>query len=75
MKATLSNVAVVCMTNLICPAWEELASWDTNEELEEPQEIQCYKAQAAIEPQINTNVESFLLMFLLTALHQGIVDK
>ena len=28
----------------------ELASRDTNEELEGPQEIQCYKAEAAIEP-------------------------
>ena len=45
-------------------AWEELDSRDTNEELEEPQEIQCYKAEAAIEPQINTNIESFLLVFL-----------
>ena len=35
-----------------------------NEELEEPQEIKCYKAEAAIEPQINTNVESLLLVFL-----------
>ena len=65
MKATLSDeVAVVCMTNQICAGWGELASRDTNEELEEPQEIQCYKAEAAIEPQINTNVESFLLVFL-----------
>ena len=58
--------------------WGELASGDANEELEEPLEIQCYKAEAAIELQINTNVESFLLvfyLFLLTALYQGIIDK
>ena len=48
------------MRNKIC-AGEKFASRDTNEELEEPQ---CYKAQAAVKPQINTNVESFLLVFL-----------
>ena len=45
MKAGLS-------ARFLC--WGELASRDTNEELEESQEIQCYKAEAAIEPQINT---------------------
>ena len=44
--------------------WGELASRDTNEELEEPQEIQCYKAETAIKPQIKTNVDNFLLVFL-----------
>ena len=41
-------------TRFLC--WGELASRDTNhnEEMEEPQEIQCYKAEASIEPQINT---------------------
>ena len=63
MKATLSDVAVGCTTNQICAGRGELASRDTNEELEEPQEIQCYKAEATIEPQINTNIQSFLLMF------------
>ena len=63
MKATLSDVAVVCTTNQICAGRGELASRDTNVELEEPQEIQCYKAEATIEPQINTNIESFLLVF------------
>ena len=53
-----------CLHNQLDLCWGELASRDTNEELEEPQEIQCYKAEAAIEPQINTNVESFLLVFL-----------
>ena len=54
----------------------KLASRDTSEELQEPQEIQCcYKAEVAIEPQINTNVGSFLLVFLLTALYQGIINK
>ena len=41
MKAILSDVAVICTTNEICAGWGELAS-DTNKELEEPQEIQCY---------------------------------
>ena len=66
MKATLSEQDVdVCRTNYICAGRGELASRGTNEELEEPQKIQCYKAEpeAAIEPQINTN-ESFLLVLL-----------
>ena len=53
-----------CLHNQLDLCWGELASRDTNEELEEPQEIQCYKAEAAIEPQINTNIKSFLLVFL-----------
>ena len=56
----------------------ELALRDTNEKLEESPEIKCYKAEAAIEPQINTNVESFcwcFYLFLLTALYQGIIGK
>ena len=52
-----------CTRNKIC-AGENLASRDTNEELEEPQQIQRYKAEAAIKPQINNNVEIFLLVFL-----------
>ena len=67
-----------CLHDQLDLCWGELASRDTNEELEEPQEIQCYKAEAAIEPQINTNVESFywcFYLFLLTALYQGIIDK
>ena len=42
-------------------AGENLTPRDTKKEREEPQEIQCYKAEAAIKPQINTHVESFLL--------------
>ena len=72
MKAPLSKRASwLCFLHKkwhLC--WGELA-WcnhgqarDINEELEEPQEIQCYKAEATIKPQINTNVESFLLVFL-----------
>ena len=45
-----SDVAAVCMVNYICAGQGELASRVTNEELEEPQEIQCYKAETAIEP-------------------------
>ena len=37
----------------------ELALQGTKEELQELQKIQCYKVEAAIDPQINTNVESF----------------
>ena len=58
--------------------WGEIVSRNTNEQLEEPKDIQCYKAEAAINPQINTNIESFLLVFLfvlLTALHKGIIGK
>ena len=54
---------VFCTRNEICGG-ENLASRDTNEELEEPQEIQCYKIEAAIKPKINTNVENCLLVFL-----------
>lgn len=43
----------------------KLALRNTIEELQERQEIQCcYKAETAIKPQINTDIESFLLMFL-----------
>ena len=59
-----SDVAAVCTANYICAGQGELASKVTNEELKEPQEIQCYKAKTAIEPQINTNVESSLLVLL-----------
>ena len=66
MKAALSKrVTWLCYLRQqrdFC--WGELASSDANEELEEPHEIQCYKAKAAIELQINTNVESFLLVIL-----------
>ena len=44
-----------CLHNQLGLCRGELPSRDTNEELEEPQEIQCYKAEAAIEPQINNN--------------------
>ena len=45
--------------------WGKLASRGISKELQEQQEIlRCYKTEAAIEPQINTNVESFLLVFL-----------
>ena len=54
-----------CLHDQLDLCWAELASRDTNEELEEPQETQGYKAEAAIEPQINTNVASFLLVFLI----------
>ena len=64
MKAALSEQRSCCQHDQLDLCWGELASRNTNEELEEPQEIQCYKAQAAIEPQVNTNVESFLLVFL-----------
>ena len=64
MKATLSERRSCCLHDQLDLCWGELASRDTNEELEEPQEIQCYKVEAAIEPLINTNVESFLLVFL-----------
>ena len=63
MRAALSTErhrCVFCTRNAIYGG-ENLASRDTNEELEEPQEIQCCKAEAAIKPQINTHVESFLL--------------
>ena len=53
-----------CLLNQLDLCWRELTSRDTNKELEEPQEIQCYIAETAIEPQINTNNESFLLVFL-----------
>ena len=50
--------------------WGELDSRDTNEELGEPQEkIQSYKAEAATEPQINTYVERFLLVFLFVLIN------
>ena len=65
MKAALSTErqrCVFCKRNEIYGA-ENLASRDTDEELEEPQEIWCYKAEVAIKPQITTNVESFLLVF------------
>ena len=76
MKAALSDAAVVWTINFLDLFWGDLA-WDTNEKPQEPQEIECYKVEAAIEPQINTNVESFLLVFLfwLAALYQGIIDK
>ena len=47
---------------LMC--WGHLASRGTSEEPQELQEIKCYKVEAPIEPQINTNVEDFLLVFL-----------
>ena len=53
-----------CLHNQLDLCWGELASRDTNKELEEPQEIQCYIAETAIEPQINTNLESLLSVFL-----------
>ena len=56
----------------------DLASRDTSEEPQELQEIECYKVEAAIEPQFNTNVYTFLLvfyLFLLIALYQAIIDK
>ena len=58
--------------------WGEIVSRNTNEELEEPQDIQCYKAEAAIKPQINPDIESFLLVFLfvlLTAFYKCIIGK
>ena len=55
-------------TTYLC--WGELDSRDTNEELEEPQEkIQSYKAEAATEPQINTYLERFLLVFLFVLIN------
>ena len=53
-----------CLHNQLDLCLGELASRDTNKELEERQEIQCYIAETAIEPQIDTDVESFLLVFL-----------
>ena len=50
-----------CLHDRLDLCWGELASRDSNEELEE-QEIQCYKAEAAIEPQINT--KTFIDIFI-----------
>ena len=60
MEATLSKQCSCWLHDQLDLCWWELASRGTNEELEEQQEIQCYKAEAAIEPKINTNVENFL---------------
>ena len=62
MKAALSERHSCCLLDQLNLPWGELASRGTKE-LEELQEIQCYKAEGAIEPQINTNIESFLLVF------------
>ena len=43
----------------------DLASRDTSEEPQELQEIECYKVEAAIEPQFNTNVYTFLFSTFL----------
>ena len=66
MKAAQSKQAtwLCCLHEQRDLCWGELALRDTNEKLEESQEIKCHKAEAAIEPQINTNLESFLLVFL-----------
>ena len=48
-------------------AGENLAPRDTKKEREEPQEIQCYKAEAAIKSQINTHVESFYCLLPKTS--------
>ena len=64
MKAALSSAAVVWTINFLDLCWGHLASTDTNEEPQELQEIKCYKVEAPTEPQINTNVEDFLLVFL-----------
>ena len=53
-----------CLHDQLDLCCRELASRDTNEELEEPQEIQCYKVEAAKEPQVNTNVGSFIGVFI-----------
>ena len=66
MKAAQSKQAtwLCCLHKQRDLCWGELALRDTNEKLEESEEIKCYQAEAAIEPQINTNVECFLLVFL-----------
>ena len=66
MKAAQSKQAtwLCCLHKQRDLCWGELALIDTNEKLEESQEIKCHKAEAAIEPQINTNLESFLSVFL-----------
>lgn len=45
-----------CLHEQVDLCWKEPASRDTSRELQQPQEIEFYKAEAAIEPQINTNV-------------------
>ena len=59
-KAALSDVAVVWTINFLDLCWGDLASRNNSEKPQELQEIKCYKAEARIEPQINTNVENFL---------------
>ena len=47
--------------------WIDLAPRDTSEEpwrMQEPQEIECFNKEAVFKPQINFNIESFLLAFL-----------
>ena len=65
--------------NFLDLCWGDLASRDTSEGPQEPQEIECYKAEAAIEPQNNNNVDSSFYwgfyLFLSTALYKGIIDK
>ena len=48
-----------CLHNQLDLCLGELVSRDTNEELGEPQEIQCYKAEAAIEPQLTLMLRVF----------------
>ena len=64
MKAAASGVAIVWTINFLDLCGGDLESRDTSEKPQELQEIKCYKAEAPIEPQINTNVENFLLVFL-----------
>ena len=60
MNAALSNVAVSWTITFLDLCWGDLSSRGTRGEL---QEIECYKAEATIKPQLNTNVESFLFIF------------
>ena len=78
MKAALSVVPIVWTINFLDLCWGDLASREASEEPQKLQWIKWYKAEAPIEPQINTNVYNFLLVFfltLLTTLYQGIIDK
>ena len=42
--------SATCLHDQLDLCWGELASKDTNEELEEPQEIQCCETEGATEP-------------------------
>ena len=64
MKATLSERRSSCLHDQLDLCWGELASRDTNEELEEPQEIQYYKAKAAMSHKLTLISEFFIGVFI-----------